>query len=40
MRVFVEPLRKSKPSVADYGREKLISLMMDAFIVGSRGTLS
>jgi hypothetical protein len=40
MRVFVEPVRKSKPSVADYGREKLVSLMVDAFIVGGRATLS
>jgi hypothetical protein len=39
MRVFVEPVRKSKPSVADYGHERLVSLMIDAFIVG-RMTLS
>jgi hypothetical protein len=40
MRVFVNPVRKSKPSVADYGRERLVSLMVDAFTVGSRATLS
>jgi hypothetical protein len=37
---FVEPLRETKPSCADYGYEKLRELMLDVFIVGSRATMS
>lgn len=40
MRVFVEPLRESKPGVAAYWREKLLSLVLDGFAAGSCSSLS